>query len=313
MTDITVMCEPEHLPRVRLLQSHLEALGITLNLVDEAEPGCERVLLVPRSKNSRLAETADSGSIERIVLYLDEDPEPIAADETFAIPAWPARSSDADVERLAHALAAPLRPASAPSKPVDRTNQVALGVFALLAAALFAVVQLGSDEAAETQSAEKLTKTASAPNDDLQISLPGGSAPGSEKDAARLRTSGAGGEGHPGSAGAQSADDRTSQSGAGITAAPTDQQADPASARIHDPAGTEIKTPSPIAPESSATQTPPMAHDPYLKNRGLATLTVTSPAYTRQRMHNCTHKQSWQMEFPLYCEALFDEREQRFR
>ena len=187
MTNITVLCEPEHLPRVRLLQSHMGELGITLDLVEKAAPACERLLLIPRRTNSRLADTAATGNAERIVLYLDENPDPIPADASFTIPAWPARSSDADVERLAQALATPLREDTATVKPVDRTNQIALGIFALLAAALFAAVQLSGEKADDTPATEdaQLTTTAPAAQRSTSTSRPDASRPAAACLAAR--------------------------------------------------------------------------------------------------------------------------------
>ncbi len=299
MTNITVLCEPEHLPRVRLLQSHMGELGITLDLVEKAAPACERLLLIPRRTNSRLADTAATGNAERIVLYLDENPDPIPADASFTIPAWPARSSDADVERLAQALATPLREDTATVKPVDRTNQIALGIFALLAAALFAAVQLSGEKADDTPATEdaQLTTTAPAAQRSTSTSRPDASRPAAAggDEAAPLPRASLRESGNAVRQSATAAHENARISGDEGDRAVNSVQVRAGSASVP---STDIVLAADAALVNSSRKAP--AHSGSLAG------------YARQ-MQRCARRQSWRMEIPLICETLFDESEQRFR
>ncbi len=144
MIDIPVLCDAEHLPRVRLLMGHMQTLGIRLKLVEEADPQAGCVLLVPRASRSPLADVAKA-EYTSVVLYLDHNAEPIGGDLNFQIPAWPARSSDKDVRRLASALRTG-RKETAPDpdagkRRFDRNNLIALGVLALMALGLYGLTQ----------------------------------------------------------------------------------------------------------------------------------------------------------------------------
>ncbi len=174
MIDIPVLCDAEHLPRVRLLMSHMQRLGINLELVEVADPQAVCVLLVPRASQSRLAVDAEAETTS-IVLYLEQDAELIGGDLDFHIPAWPARSSDEDVRRLARALRT-WRKDSAPSpaadkRRFDRNNVIALGVIALTVLGLYALTQTSNadreedTETVEISSAEPGNSAATAAED----------------------------------------------------------------------------------------------------------------------------------------------------
>ena len=155
MIDIPVLCDAEQLPRVRLLMTHMQSLGINLKLVEKADPQAACVLLIPRAKQTRLS-VAASDDTTLIILYLDHDPEHIGGDLDFHIPAWPARSSDEDVVRLARALRswrkAPKDSTSREKSRFDRNNVIAVAVIALTALGLYALTQTsGLDKAPEEQ------------------------------------------------------------------------------------------------------------------------------------------------------------------
>ncbi|XOV84642.1 MAG: hypothetical protein ACFHXK_05880 [bacterium] len=83
----------------------MRSLNVELQIHDAVpEPCSDRLLIVPRKRNSRLADLEVAGSCERIALLLDEQTEPIAADMQVTLHSWPARSSDRHVETLARHL-----------------------------------------------------------------------------------------------------------------------------------------------------------------------------------------------------------------
>ena len=150
MIAIPVLCEAENLPRVRLLKSHMERLGINLQLVDTIDPQADRVLLVPRRTHSRLTAVAAAPGTDAIVLYLDHDAESIEGNLEFHIPAWPARSSDEDVRRLARALrtrrSSTANPVATDKPRFDRNNVIALAALAVTVFGIYWLAQMGNSE-----------------------------------------------------------------------------------------------------------------------------------------------------------------------
>ncbi len=112
MNRIDVICESENLPRIRLLASHMQSLQIELVLHDETPPDhSNRIIYVPKSKDSRFKKTPKSPNFERIALYLDANSEAIDAEMAVELVTWPGRSSDEAVARLASYLHRPFNPA----------------------------------------------------------------------------------------------------------------------------------------------------------------------------------------------------------
>lgn len=105
MKNVDVVCEAEHLPRIRLLQTHMRALNVELQIHEDVpETYSDRLLIVPRKRNSRFAALDVPHDCERIALFLDEQTEPIKAEMQVSLHSWPARSSDRHVETLARHL-----------------------------------------------------------------------------------------------------------------------------------------------------------------------------------------------------------------
>jgi hypothetical protein len=105
MIKVDVVCEAEHLPRLKLLQTHMLGLNVELQIHEDVPEICsDRLLIVPKKRNSRLAKLTVPDDCERIALFLDEQSEPIEADMQVTLHSWPARSSDRHVETLARHL-----------------------------------------------------------------------------------------------------------------------------------------------------------------------------------------------------------------
>lgn len=105
MINVDVVCEAEHLPRIKLLQTHMRSLNVELQILESVPETCsDRLLIVPRKRNSELAALDVPEDCERIALLLDEQTEPIEADMQVTLHSWPARSSDRHVETLARHL-----------------------------------------------------------------------------------------------------------------------------------------------------------------------------------------------------------------
>ena len=95
MISVDVVCESENLPRIRLLRTHMRQLQIVLNICEEVPPvHTERIIYVPRRRDSAFSHTPSSPNYERIALYLDERTEPIDAEMKVNLATWPGRSSD---------------------------------------------------------------------------------------------------------------------------------------------------------------------------------------------------------------------------
>ncbi len=108
MNTVDVICEPDNLPRIKLLQSHMRKLQIELVLHEEIPAThSDRLIYVPKRKNSLFQQTPKSADFERIALYLDENTEPIDAEMAVELAKWPGRSSDEAVARLAGYLHRP--------------------------------------------------------------------------------------------------------------------------------------------------------------------------------------------------------------
>lgn len=109
MITVDVVCEAEHLPRLKLLQTHMRSLNVALQIHETVpEPCSERLIIVPRQRNSKLKSLQVDQACERIALFLDKQTEAIEADMQVSLHSWPARSSDAHVETLARHLHSPL-------------------------------------------------------------------------------------------------------------------------------------------------------------------------------------------------------------
>jgi hypothetical protein len=105
MINVDVVCEAEHLPRLKLLQTHMRSLNVELQIHETVPETCsDRLLIVPRQSNSKLTSLDLPDDCERIALFLDEQTEPIEADMQVTLHSWPARSSDRHVETLARHL-----------------------------------------------------------------------------------------------------------------------------------------------------------------------------------------------------------------
>ncbi len=105
MIKVDVVCEAEHLPRLKLLQTHMLSLNVELQIHEDMPEVCsDRLLIVPKKRNSKLAALEVPDNCERIALFLDEQTEPIEADMQVILHSWPARSSDRHVETLARHL-----------------------------------------------------------------------------------------------------------------------------------------------------------------------------------------------------------------
>jgi len=105
MIKVDVVCEAEHLPRLKLLQTHMLSLNVALQIHEDVPEICsDRLLIVPKKRNSELAALEVPYGCERIALFLDEQSEPIEADMQVTLHSWPARSSDRHVETLARHL-----------------------------------------------------------------------------------------------------------------------------------------------------------------------------------------------------------------
>ena len=105
MINVDVVCEAEHLPRLKLLQTHMRSLNVELQIHETVPETCsDRLLIVPRQRNSKLTSLDVADNCERIALLLDEQTEPIEADMQVTLHSWPARSSDRHVETLARHL-----------------------------------------------------------------------------------------------------------------------------------------------------------------------------------------------------------------
>ena len=105
MIHVDVVCEAEHLPRLKLLQTHMRSLNVELQIHETVPETCSnRLLIVPRQRNSKLTSLDVPDDCERIALFLDEQTEPIEADMQVTLHSWPARSSDRHVETLARHL-----------------------------------------------------------------------------------------------------------------------------------------------------------------------------------------------------------------
>ncbi|MEE4280337.1 MAG: hypothetical protein V2I41_00230 [Pseudomonadales bacterium] len=105
MINVDVVCEAEHLPRLKLLQTHMRSLNVELQIHETVPETCSnRLLIVPRQRNSKLTSLDVPDDCERIALFLDEQTEPIEADMQVTLHSWPARSSDRHVETLARHL-----------------------------------------------------------------------------------------------------------------------------------------------------------------------------------------------------------------
>ena len=108
MNTVDVICEPDNLPRIKLLQSHMRKLQIELVLHEDIPTShSDRLIYVPKRKDSLFQQTPKSADFERIALYLDENTEPIDAEMAVELATWPGRSSDEAVARLAGYLHRP--------------------------------------------------------------------------------------------------------------------------------------------------------------------------------------------------------------
>lgn len=122
MNTVDVICEAENLPRIRLLQSHMQSLKLDLQIHDELpETHSPRIIYVPRRQNSKFQSTPAGADFERIALYLDENTQPIDADLAVQLYTWPARSADQHVATLAKHLLRPL--ISSESGPIPSNQE----------------------------------------------------------------------------------------------------------------------------------------------------------------------------------------------
>ncbi len=181
MITVDVVCEAEHLPRLKLLQTHMRSLNVELQIHETVpEPCSERLIIVPRQRNSKLKSVQVEQRCERIALLLDKQTEAIEADMQVTLHSWPARSSDAHVETLARHLHSPLVSLTdhADSNPGDqasatktrtntasqtarslkqkerRKNILTISLLALSVFALFTFVEVGTNSPTEAEKVE---------------------------------------------------------------------------------------------------------------------------------------------------------------
>lgn len=108
MLHIDLVCDAELRPRLRLLQQHMQTLGVKLHLHTEIPVDLPPVLIVaPVPDSSLKLNTLEDAEAEIVALYLERQLPACAAAYEVHIPSWPARSSDPDVEALARYLTAP--------------------------------------------------------------------------------------------------------------------------------------------------------------------------------------------------------------
>lgn len=108
MLHIDLVCDAELRPRLRLLQQHMQTLGVDLHLHTEIPEDLPPVLIVaPVPDSSLKLNTLEDAEAEIVALYLERQLPACTAAYEVHIPSWPARSSDPDVEALARYLTAP--------------------------------------------------------------------------------------------------------------------------------------------------------------------------------------------------------------
>ena len=106
MKRLDFVCEGEITPRIQLLLDYLEEIGVDLKQhTHPPKIPSEPYLLVPKEKDSKYADNVPGN--QSIAIYLDGHTQHVPASYHFPITAWPARSCDPEVRRLAKFLRNP--------------------------------------------------------------------------------------------------------------------------------------------------------------------------------------------------------------
>ena len=182
MVQVDMVCDPELLPRLRLLVKHMQLLDVRLKLHLETPRPSPAVLLVAATEAYpiRVRRTADQDLIR---VYLEAEAVQQPADYHIHIPTWPARSSDPAVEELAAHLTRVTssqhksQRAAASLRREKRTNRLLLGsTLALLGLLVFWERQDDSvappAESLEVQMTEQQIAEASWSDPAIQLESP---------------------------------------------------------------------------------------------------------------------------------------------
>jgi hypothetical protein len=189
MITVDVVCEAEHLPRLKLLQTHMRSLNVELQIHETVpEPCSERLIIVPRQRNSKLKSVQVEQRCERIALLLDKQTEAIEADMQVTLHSWPARSSDAHVETLARHLHSPLvsltdqasatktrtntasQTARSLKQKERRKNILTISLLALSVFALFIFVEVGTNSPTEAEKVETVEAPVTSTTNQVDVS-----------------------------------------------------------------------------------------------------------------------------------------------